>query len=87
MSLPVKRYRDEMFFRKSDVPQAMKIFVPTSEADIIYMWHMQKPDDYEKRKGDDFSLWISEDEDGLPILVSVNNKENTWESFRIIRMS
>lgn len=87
MALAVKRYRDEMFFRKADVPQAMKIFVPTSYGERVYLWHMDKPDDYEKRKGDEFSLWLSEDEDGVPILVCVNNLENTWESFRIIRMS
>lgn len=86
MSLAVKRYRDEMFFRKSDVPQAMKIIVPTSDGQRIYLWHMPEPDDYEKRKGDEFSLWISEDEDGVPSLVSVNNKDNTWELFPIIRM-
>jgi hypothetical protein len=86
MSLPIKRYRDEMFFRKAEVPQAMKIFVPTTDGERVYLWHMPKADDYEKRKGDDFSLWISEDENGMPTLVSVNNKENTWEFFLIIRM-
>jgi hypothetical protein len=87
MSVPVKRYRDEMFFRKADVPQAMKIYVPTTDGERIYLWHMNKPDDYEKRKGDEFSLWITENEEGMPLLVSVHNKDNAWESFHIIRMA